>query len=222
MRTVSIGLALAVVTSTQLLVPPSFAYADTSAPMTAPASATRPSGRAKATTGWVVLGIGGAVLVGGIVLDVLAAGKNTVSGSGGSGDMGTTHDAKIEPPLGRYDDDRSRRPCRNLRRLAHPRGQPARGLTAGADAARHGRFRSQGGPSVTCKRSRLRHADRERPLLGERSQAKQPSPIQHLDAPVGSAKLHCATPAMGISADLQCNRAGECHPHVRRKPIVHA
>jgi hypothetical protein len=43
-----------------------------------------------------VLGAGGAVALGGIVLDVIAAGKNQVSGQGGSGDTTTTQNAKTD------------------------------------------------------------------------------------------------------------------------------
>jgi hypothetical protein len=48
----------------------------------------------KSKTGWIVLGIGGAVTVAGIVLDIVGTTQGSVSGAGGVGDSGTTSNAR--------------------------------------------------------------------------------------------------------------------------------
>ncbi len=90
------GLGLALVAGAQLTVLSSPALADDAAtssvePSPPPAKDTR-----KHTTGWILLGAGGAVAIGGIVLDVIGAGKNQVSGQGGASDTSTTQNTKTD------------------------------------------------------------------------------------------------------------------------------
>jgi hypothetical protein len=97
MRKVALGLAL--VASAQLVLLSSPALADDSkstSTESTPAPEPNSSSSNKSTTGWVVLGIGGAVTIGGIVLDAIAAGKNQISGQGGPGDTSTTQNQKTD------------------------------------------------------------------------------------------------------------------------------
>jgi hypothetical protein len=95
MRTIGLGLAL--VASAQLMLVSSPAFADDSKSTSSESAPEHNSSSAgKATTGWIVLGVGGAVTIGGVVLDILAAGKNQVSGSGGPGDTTTTQNQKTD------------------------------------------------------------------------------------------------------------------------------
>jgi hypothetical protein len=61
-----------------------------------PASEPNSSSANKATTGWVVLGVGGALTITGIVLDAVAGGQNHLSGQGGPGDTSTTQNQKTD------------------------------------------------------------------------------------------------------------------------------
>jgi hypothetical protein len=97
MRTIGFGLAL--LASAQLTLLSSPAFADDSKSTSASTESTpehNSSNSSKATTGWIVLGAGGAVTIGGIVLDAIAGGKNQVSGSGGPGDTSTTQNQKTD------------------------------------------------------------------------------------------------------------------------------
>jgi hypothetical protein len=103
MRKAALGLAL--VATTQLTVFSSPALAeDTWASLMPPnanetvaapsAPAPRyPSSRHK-TTGIVLLGVGGAVAVTGLVIDIVGTSQGSVSGQGGAGDSGTTSNAR--------------------------------------------------------------------------------------------------------------------------------
>jgi hypothetical protein len=92
------GLALALVASAQLtlLSSPAFADGATAKASVTPAessSSTESSGD-KAKTGWIVLGVGGAVTLAGIILDIVGTTQGTVSGTGGPGDNGKTSNAR--------------------------------------------------------------------------------------------------------------------------------
>jgi hypothetical protein len=91
MRKFGFGLALVATAQITLLSSPALADDANASVESAPPPKANQS---KATVGWVVLGAGGAVAVGGIVVDAIAAGKNKVSGPGGTGDDGTTQGAK--------------------------------------------------------------------------------------------------------------------------------
>jgi hypothetical protein len=95
-----IGLGLALVASSQLMLLSSPAVADDSKSASAEPSPAAPepnsSSSSKATTGWIVLGAGGALTLGGLVLDIVAAGKNHLSGQGGPGDTSTTQNQKTD------------------------------------------------------------------------------------------------------------------------------
>jgi hypothetical protein len=90
------GLGLALLASAQLTLLSSPAFADNTKASTAPteeSSSTTSSG-GKKSTGWVLFGVGGALTIGGIVLDIVGTTQGTVSGQGGPGDAGTTSNAK--------------------------------------------------------------------------------------------------------------------------------
>jgi hypothetical protein len=96
MRTIGLGLALAA--SAQLMLLSSPAMADDTKSTTG-FEASQPAPRkdsSKAMTGWIVLGGGGALALGGIIVDAIGAGKNNVSGQGGAGDTATTQGAKYD------------------------------------------------------------------------------------------------------------------------------
>jgi hypothetical protein len=95
------GLALALLASTQLTLMSSPAFAQDEAPPPPPSTAAAPSpapsggqnNSGKKTTGWIILGVGGAVGIGGIIVDVVAGNMNKLSGAGGPGDNGQTNSA---------------------------------------------------------------------------------------------------------------------------------
>jgi hypothetical protein len=93
----AIVLSMALIAGGGLAFRPAPALADDSKAPPTPGdtrSAAGSDGSGKATAGWVLLGVGGALTVGGIVVDVVGAGKTHVSGSGGPGDTSTTQDAR--------------------------------------------------------------------------------------------------------------------------------
>jgi hypothetical protein len=99
----NIGICLALVASAQLTLLSSPAFADNASngPESVPAQpqpsnpgTQPPQTKDERKTGWIVLGIGGAVTVAGIVLDIVGATAGTVSGAGGVGDNGTTSNAR--------------------------------------------------------------------------------------------------------------------------------
>lgn len=49
-----------------------------------------PGSHGKATAGWIVLGAGGAALIGGLILNLIGTGQNHIAGQGGPGDTATT------------------------------------------------------------------------------------------------------------------------------------
>jgi hypothetical protein len=94
MRTFGFGLALVATAQITLLSSP--ALADDAKEASVESAPPPRTNQSKATVGWVVLGGGGALAIGGIVVDAVAAGKNQVSGSGGGGDSGQTQGAKTD------------------------------------------------------------------------------------------------------------------------------
>jgi hypothetical protein len=97
MRHTGLGLALVACAQLTLLSSPALAdntaaKASTTPTESTPASSSSDSGKTK--TGWIVLGIGGALTVAGIVLDIVGTTQGSVSGTGGLGDNGTTSNAK--------------------------------------------------------------------------------------------------------------------------------
>jgi hypothetical protein len=94
MRTFGLGLALVATAQITLLSSP--ALADDAKYASAESEPPPPkTNQGKATAGWVLLGAGGAVAIGGIVIDAVAGTKNQVSGSG-AGDDGKTQGAKTD------------------------------------------------------------------------------------------------------------------------------
>jgi hypothetical protein len=100
MRNAALGLALVASTQLTVLSSPAFAQ-DTSLSTTVsltPTEAAPPPPHTRRLdarrTGFVVLGIGGAATIAGIVLDIVGTSQGTVSGSGGAGDPGTTSNAR--------------------------------------------------------------------------------------------------------------------------------
>jgi hypothetical protein len=101
MRKAAFGLAL--VATAQLTIVSSPAHAEgytwvSLAPAPAedvPPPAPPPPHRvSRRTTGIVLLGVGGAVAVTGLVLDIVGTSQGSVSGQGGTGDSGTTSNAR--------------------------------------------------------------------------------------------------------------------------------
>ncbi len=111
------GLGLALVASAQLTLLSSPAFADTpaasdappaaaaSTPSTAAAGASSASASGTVTTtpevkadtkdtGWILLGAGGALTIGGIIVDIVGANSGTVAGMGGPGDSGQTDNTR--------------------------------------------------------------------------------------------------------------------------------
>jgi len=90
------GLGLALLASAQLTLLSSPAFADDTKASTTPTeeSSTTTSSGSNKSTGWVLFGVGSALTVGGIVLDIVGTSQGTVSGQGGPGDAGTTSNAK--------------------------------------------------------------------------------------------------------------------------------
>jgi hypothetical protein len=92
-----LGLALlACAQLTLLSSTPAFADNASNGPSSMPAptspnqARTIPENPRTRRTGWIVLGVGGAITVAGIVLDVVGATQGTVAGAGGVGDSGNT------------------------------------------------------------------------------------------------------------------------------------
>jgi hypothetical protein len=104
MRKAGLGLALAACAQLTLLSSPAFADNASDGPSSMPVQETKGQKKAikaeetsdegKAKTGWIVLGIGGAVTVAGIVLDIVGSTQGSVSGEGGIGDNGTTSNSR--------------------------------------------------------------------------------------------------------------------------------
>ena len=102
MRNLGLGLALVACAQITLLSSPAFADNASNGPVSMPvqtaggqAKATEHPGRpANRRTGWVVLGVAGALTIAGIVLDVVGASQGTVAGAGGPGDDGNTSNAR--------------------------------------------------------------------------------------------------------------------------------
>jgi hypothetical protein len=91
------GLGLALLASAQLTLLSSPAFADNTRASTAPTEESSPpagSSSKSKNTGWILFGIGGALTVGGIVIDIVGASQGSVSGSGGAGDAGTTSNTR--------------------------------------------------------------------------------------------------------------------------------
>ncbi|HEY8038472.1 MAG TPA: hypothetical protein VIF15_01710 [Polyangiaceae bacterium] len=98
MRKAGLALALAASAQLTLLSSPAFAQQSSAAPSPSPAEENHEiksqDASSRARTGWIVLGIGGALTIGGIVLDIVGTQQGTVSGQGGNGDNGTTSESK--------------------------------------------------------------------------------------------------------------------------------
>jgi hypothetical protein len=95
MRTIGLGLALAATAQLTLLSSP--AMADDTKSTTGYEAAPAPrKDSSKSTTGWILLGGGGALAIGGIVVDAIGAGQNQVSGQGAAGDTATTQHSKTD------------------------------------------------------------------------------------------------------------------------------
>jgi hypothetical protein len=102
MRNLGLGLALVACAQITLLSSPAFADNASNGPAAMPVQTA--GGQAKATehparpadrrTGWVVLGVGGALTIAGIVLEAVGATQGTVAGAGGPGDDGNTSNAR--------------------------------------------------------------------------------------------------------------------------------
>jgi hypothetical protein len=112
MRTAGLGLALLAtvqMVGLTLLSSPAFAEDPTSAAGSASASvslstsSTSADGSAsttgnpdKARTGWILVGVGGALAIGGIVVDIVGANSGTVAGAGGGSDNGQTNNTRTD------------------------------------------------------------------------------------------------------------------------------
>ncbi|HEY1694635.1 MAG TPA: hypothetical protein VGG39_20835 [Polyangiaceae bacterium] len=90
----ALGLALAACAQLTLLSSPAFADGTPPSAQPAPAESSSPPPARSSKTGWIVLGIGGALTVGGIVLDIVGTQEGSVSGAGGLGDSGKTSNAR--------------------------------------------------------------------------------------------------------------------------------
>ncbi len=90
MRTLGFGLALVAATQLTLLTSPALAAGPRDDAESAPPQS------ANASTGWILLGGGGALVIGGVVVDAIGGSKNDVSGTGAGGDSGLTHNAKTD------------------------------------------------------------------------------------------------------------------------------
>jgi hypothetical protein len=97
-----LGIALLACAKLALFSTPAFADNASNGPSSMPVPAASgqhgsPAGTAsprRARTGWLVLGIGGAVTVTGIVIDIVGASQGTVAGSGGGSETGNTSNAR--------------------------------------------------------------------------------------------------------------------------------
>ena len=109
MRTAGLGLAL--VATAQLTLLSSPAFADDSAPASASASgsvsvsssssstdasASTSGNPDKARTGWILVGVGSAVGIAGLVIDIVGANSGSVSGAGGPGDNNQTNNTRTD------------------------------------------------------------------------------------------------------------------------------
>ena len=102
MRKAGLGLALVACAQLTLLSSPAFADNASNGPSTVPVPETKAEKKAtgpgsdgdNAKTGWIVLGIGGAVTITGIILDIVGTSQGNVSGTGGVGDNGNTSNAR--------------------------------------------------------------------------------------------------------------------------------
>jgi hypothetical protein len=109
------GIALALVATTQLTLLSSPAFADGSASASAsvstsgsastasasgsaaaPAADDADKNQSKIKTGWILVGVGSAVGIAGIIIDVVAANSGTVAGEGGAGDTANTDNTRTD------------------------------------------------------------------------------------------------------------------------------
>jgi len=114
MRTAGLGLALlATVQMVGLTLLSSPAFADdtaasgsasasvsvstsSSSSSSADASASTSGNPDKARTGWILVGVGGALAIGGIVVNIVGANSGTVAGAGGGSDNGQTNNTRTD------------------------------------------------------------------------------------------------------------------------------
>jgi hypothetical protein len=108
MRTAGLGLALVAAAQLTLLSSPAFADDSASASGSVSLSTTSSSSSSadgsasttgnpdKARTGWILVGVGGAVAIGGIVVDIVAANSGSVAGAGGGSDGGQTNNTRTD------------------------------------------------------------------------------------------------------------------------------
>lgn len=101
MRKAGLGLALVACAQLTLLSSPAFADNASNGPSSMPVQETKAQKNAtdepppaSSKTGWIVLGVGGALTVAGIVLDIVGTTQGNVAGAGGVGDNGTTSNAR--------------------------------------------------------------------------------------------------------------------------------
>lgn len=97
------GLALALIATTQvtLLSTPAFAqgFQGNNQPTATANAEPKKEGEkdeGKIKTGWILVGVGGAVGIAGIVIDIVAANSGTVAGEGGAGDTSTTDNTRTD------------------------------------------------------------------------------------------------------------------------------
>lgn len=62
----------------------------------APAADTSQKDQDKIKTGWILVGVGGAVGIAGIIIDVVGANSGTVAGQGGAGDTANTDNTRTD------------------------------------------------------------------------------------------------------------------------------
>jgi len=109
MRTAGLGLALLATAQLTLLSSPAFAddsasasasvslsTSSSSSSSSADASASTSGNPDKARTGWILVGVGGALAIGGIVVNIVGANSGSVSGAGGVGDNGQTNNTRTD------------------------------------------------------------------------------------------------------------------------------
>jgi hypothetical protein len=96
MRTIGLGLALAATAQLTLLSSPAMADDTKSTTGYEPSQPAPRKDSSKSTTGWILLGGGGALAIGGIVVDAIGAGKTHISGQGGAGDTATTQHGQVD------------------------------------------------------------------------------------------------------------------------------
>jgi hypothetical protein len=97
MRKAALGLAL--LASAQLTLQSTAAFADDAKASITPTEDSSGGGSSshaqRKKTGWIILGVGGAVTVAGIVIDIVGATQSSnLAGQGGSGDSGTTQNSR--------------------------------------------------------------------------------------------------------------------------------